>query len=50
MKPHNSVQVVRMRCGELTDPIIKCFVNPEGMSYGDLQVGVVPELTRWLAV
>jgi hypothetical protein len=39
-----------MRCGECTDPILKCFINPEGLSYGDLLVGVVRELASWLMV
>jgi hypothetical protein len=34
-----------MWCGIRTDPVLKCFVNPEGLSYGDLLVSVVPELT-----
>jgi hypothetical protein len=50
MKSHCSVWVVRMWCGIQTDPILRCFVNPEGLSYGDLLVGVVPELTNWLTV
>jgi hypothetical protein len=50
MKPHGSVQVVRMWCGMRTDPILRCFDNLEGLSYGDLQVGGVPELSSWLRI
>jgi hypothetical protein len=31
-----------------TDPVLWCFDNPEGLSYGDLLVGVVPELANGL--
>jgi hypothetical protein len=44
MKPHNSTQVVRMWCSIRTSHILRCFNNPEGLSYGDLLVDVVPEL------
>jgi hypothetical protein len=50
MKPHSSIQVVRIWCGERTNPVLMCFINPEGLSCGDLLVGVVPELVSWLAV
>jgi hypothetical protein len=50
MKSHSSIQVVRMWCGIHTDPVLRCFINSEGLSYGDLLVGVVPELTSWLMV
>jgi hypothetical protein len=50
MKPHGFVRVVRMWCGKYTDPIIRCFINREGLSYGDLLVRVVPELASWLMV
>jgi hypothetical protein len=50
MKPHNSVQVIRMWCGICTDPVLRCFDNPEGLSYMDLLVSVVPELSSWLTV
>jgi hypothetical protein len=50
MKPHSFVQVVRMWCSERTDPILRCFINPKGLSYRDLLVGMVPELTSWLTV
>jgi hypothetical protein len=44
MKSHNSVWVVRMWRSERTDPVLRCFVNPEGLTNGDLLVGVVPKL------
>jgi hypothetical protein len=44
MKPHDSVWVVRMWCGMCTDPIHRCFDNPEELNYGDLLVGIVPKL------
>jgi hypothetical protein len=42
MKSHNSICVGRMWCKILTDPVLRCFVNPKGLSCGDLLVGVVP--------
>jgi hypothetical protein len=45
MKPHDSIRVVRMWCGICTDPILRCFDNPEGLSYEDSLVGVVHELS-----
>jgi hypothetical protein len=48
IKPHSFVWVVRMWCIIRTDPVLRCFGNPEGLSYGDLLVGVVPKLSRWL--
>jgi hypothetical protein len=45
MKLHNSIWVVRMWCDIHTDPVLRCFDNPEGLSYEDLLVGVVPELS-----
>jgi hypothetical protein len=50
MKPHSSVRVVRMSCGELTDPILRCFVNLKGLSCGNLLVGMVHELASWVTV
>jgi hypothetical protein len=50
MKPHGSIQVVRMWCGKCTDHVLMCFVNPEGLSCGDLLVSVVVELMSWLTV
>jgi hypothetical protein len=44
MKSHGSVRVVRMWCKIHTDPVLSCFINPEGPSYSDLLVSVVPEL------
>jgi hypothetical protein len=39
-----------MWCGIRTDPVLRCFMNQEGLNYGDLLVGVVPELVSWLTV
>jgi hypothetical protein len=50
MKSHGSIQVVRMWCRIRTDPILRCFVDPEGPNYGDLLVGMVSELASWLMV
>jgi hypothetical protein len=50
MKPHGSVQVVRMWCDIRTDPVLSSFDDPEGLSYGNLLVGVVLELSSWLTV
>jgi hypothetical protein len=33
-----------------TDPILRHFNNQEGLSCGNLLVGVVPELLSWLTV
>jgi hypothetical protein len=35
---------------ECTDPVLTCFVNPEGLSYRNLLVGVVPKTASWLMV
>jgi hypothetical protein len=45
MKSHGSIRVVKMWCRIHTDPILRCFMDPEGLTYGDLLVGIVPELT-----
>jgi hypothetical protein len=45
MKPHSFIQVVKMWCDMHTDPILRCFDNPEGLSGMDLLVSVVPELS-----
>jgi hypothetical protein len=50
MKLHGSFRVVRMWCGECTDPVLRCFINPEGMSYRNLLVDVVLDLVSWLTV
>jgi hypothetical protein len=50
MKPHGSVRVIKMWCGVRTDPVLRCFDNPEGLDYRDLLVGVVPEFVNWLTV
>jgi hypothetical protein len=36
-------EFLEMWCKIHTDPVLRCFVNPEGLNCGDLQVGVVPE-------
>jgi hypothetical protein len=43
IKPHGSIWVVRMCCVIHTDPVLKCFSDPEGLTYENLLVGVVPE-------
>jgi hypothetical protein len=48
MKSHSSVWVVRMWHEICTDPVLRCFVDLEGLSCGDLLVDVVPELMSWL--
>jgi hypothetical protein len=50
IKAHGSIQVVKMWCGIRTDPVLKCFNKPEELSYGDLLVSVVFELSGWLMV
>jgi hypothetical protein len=37
-------------CNICTDPILRCFNKPKGLSYGDLLDGVVLEITSWLRV
>jgi hypothetical protein len=50
MKFHDTIRVVRMWCRIRTDPILRCFMDPEVLNYVDLLVGVVPELASWLTV
>jgi hypothetical protein len=50
MKSHGSIQVVRMWCRIHTNPILRCFVDPEGPNYEDLLVGMVSELASWITV
>jgi hypothetical protein len=50
MKSHGSIRVFRMWCGIHTDPVLRCFVNLEGLSYRELLVSMVPELMSWLMV
>jgi hypothetical protein len=50
MNSHDSVWVVRMWYRIRTDPILRCFVNLEGLSCRDLLVGMVPELAIQLTV
>jgi hypothetical protein len=42
MKSHSSVWVVRMWCRIHTDPVLRCFVDLNGLNYVDLLLGVVP--------
>jgi hypothetical protein len=48
--PHGSVRVVRMWCRIRKDPILRLFMNPDGLNCGALLVSVVLELTSWLMV
>jgi hypothetical protein len=50
MKSHGSIWVVRIWCGIHTDPVLRCFMDPEGLNYGDLLIGVVPEIAGLLTV
>jgi hypothetical protein len=50
VKSHGSIQVVRVWCGECTDPKLMCFINSKGLSCVDLLVSVVHELMSWLTV
>jgi hypothetical protein len=51
MKPHGSIRVVRMWHGICSDPVLRSFDYPEGLSYGNmLASGMVPELSSWLTV
>jgi hypothetical protein len=50
MKPHGSIWVVRMWCGIHTNPVLRCFNNLDRLSYKDLLVDVVHELSSWLTV
>jgi hypothetical protein len=50
MKPLGSTRVVKMWCSVCIDLILRCFDDPEELNYGDLLVGVVPELSSWLMV
>jgi hypothetical protein len=43
-------ELSEMWCGFHTNPILRRFMNPEGLNYGDLLVSVVPELMSWLTV
>jgi hypothetical protein len=46
MKPHGSVRVVRLGYDEHTNSILRCFINPEGLNYRDLLVGMVHEFVE----
>jgi hypothetical protein len=50
MKSHGSIWVVRIWCGIRTDPVLRCFMDPEGLNYRDLLIGVVPEIAGLLTV
>jgi hypothetical protein len=50
MKSHRFIRVVRMWCRIRTDPVFMCFINPKGLSCGDLLVSVVFKLVSWLTV
>jgi hypothetical protein len=50
MKSHDFVRVLKMWYGIRTNPVLRCFMDPEGLNYGDLLVGVVPKLVSWLTV
>jgi hypothetical protein len=50
MKSHGFVWVIKIWCGIHTDHVLRCFMDPEGLNYGDLLVGVVPNLVSWLTV
>jgi hypothetical protein len=39
-----------MWCKIRTNPVLRCFINPEGLKCGDLLVGVVREFASWLIV
>jgi hypothetical protein len=41
MKPHGSIRVVRLGCDKHTNPILRCFVNSEGLNYRDRLEGMV---------
>jgi hypothetical protein len=45
IKPLGFIRVVRMWSSLRTDPFLRCLDNPEGLNYGDLLVGIVPELS-----
>jgi hypothetical protein len=50
MKPRGSIRVVKMWHDICTDPLLRCFDNPEGLSCGNLVVSMVPVLSSWLTV
>jgi hypothetical protein len=37
-----------MWCGIRTNPVLSCFMNPEGLNYEDMLESVVPELANGL--
>jgi hypothetical protein len=50
MKSHGSVRVVVMWCGIHTDPILRCFIDSEELSYGNMLISMVPKLVSRLRV
>jgi hypothetical protein len=46
MKLHDFVRVVRLGCGECTNPVLRCFINLGGLNYKDLLVGKVHEFVE----
>jgi hypothetical protein len=48
MKPHDSVQVVKKWWGVRTDPVVRCFNNPERLNCRDSLVGIVPEFPSFI--
>jgi hypothetical protein len=49
-KPRGPSGLSELWCGIHTAPVLRCFVNSEGLNCEDLLEGVVPELTSWLMV
>jgi hypothetical protein len=39
-----------MWCEIHNNPVLRCLVNPKGLSYEDSLDGIVPELVSWLTV
>jgi hypothetical protein len=50
MKSHGYVLVVRMWCEICINPVLTCYMDPEGLNCRDLIVSMVPELTSWLTI
>jgi hypothetical protein len=49
-KPHICIKVVKRWCKIRTDPVLRCFMNLEGLNYVNLLVFVVMEFLSWLTV
>jgi hypothetical protein len=43
-------RLLELCCGICTGPILRCFINLEGVNCEDLLEGVVPELVSYLTV